>query len=193
LSKRERGYMEHARQRRSWRLMWLCMAVALSGSVVIADGAPVSTPFVFTNRVGETISFDAFFMTNQMVVATLASGAVRSLPLAVFPGTEQTRMKMILGIAPVPGCLVPAWRLYDGQLGAARDASTTRAASGFVVRQIKEHERVGTLSDAEAKYWIAHAVEKEQVVRQALPEQNAVSGAVEKKAKLKGKEGDDEK
>lgn len=200
---------------RSWqnrKLLAECLSVCcitllatpahLSGGVGYPDTQPVGgsnaiRPFlqqglvsVWTNRTGETISGVCSAITNQTVYLVLPSGLTRSLPLRIFPESEQLRMKLALGVAPMPGGIVPVWRLFESQLESARDVEGTRSALGFVVKQVKKLEGERTVSTAEATYWIACASQKERAVRQALLEKEAQAGLRQKvsAAQQQGKE-----
>lgn len=131
---------------------------------------------VWTNRAGETIAATPLAITNQTVVMTLSSGRNRDLPLRVFPESEQLRMQLALGVASVPGCIVPAWRLFESQLASATDAESARASLGFIVKQIKKQADGNPLSSAEVTYWVARATAKEHAARLALLEKIAQSG-----------------
>ena len=144
----------------------------------------------WTNRAGEAVSAICSAITNQTVYLVLPTGRTQAWPLRIFPESEQLRMKQALGVAPLPGCLVPAWRLFESQLASARDAEGSRASLGFVVKQVKRQEGERAVSLEESKYWIARAVEQERGVRQALLEKEAQVGLRQKvsAAQQQGKE-----
>lgn len=130
----------------------------------------------WTNRTGEAVLAACSAITNQTVYMVLPSGRTRSLPLRIFPESEQRRMKLSLGVAPLPGCIVPAWRLFESQLASASDVASARAALGFLVKQVKKQEGETAVSHAESEYWIACAAGKERAVRMALLEKDAQPG-----------------
>lgn len=130
----------------------------------------------WTNRTGETVSAACSAITNETVYLLLLSGRTRALPLSIFPENEQLRMKQSLGVAPLPGCIVPAWRLFEGQLASAPDVASTRAALGFLVKQVKKQEGETAVSHAESEYWITRAAGKERAVRLALLAEDAQPG-----------------
>jgi hypothetical protein len=99
--------------------------------------------------------------------------------LRIFPESEQVRMQLALGVASVPGCVMPAWRLFEGQIASARDPESARASLGFIVKQLKKQADGNAISSAELTYWIARATAKERAARLALLEKIAQSGNLE--------------
>ena len=152
-------------------LLQLCPSVALAGSPSEVAQVPV-----WTNRAGETVCAFCSAITNQTVYLTLPSGGSRILPLSIFPEDEQMRMKRLLGVAPVPRCILPAWRLFESQLVAASDVESMRAVLGFLVKQIKKQADGNAVSREDEKYWVARAVEQERAARQVLLTREAQSG-----------------
>jgi hypothetical protein len=158
-----------------------CLAVLfLSAHPVYAQSPIFPHVSVWTNRTGETIAATPLSITNQTVVMTLPSGRSKGLPLRIFPESEQVRIQLALGVASVPSCVVPAWRLFEGQLSSARDAESARASLGFIVKQLKTQADGNAISSTELTYWIARATEKERAARLELLEKIAQSGHLEK-------------
>jgi hypothetical protein len=165
-------------------------ALFLSAHSVYAQSPIFPHASVWTNRTGETIAATPLSITNQTVVMTLPSGRSKGLPLRIFPESEQVRLQLALGVASVPSCVVPAWRIFDGQLASARDAESARDSLGFIVKQLKKQADGNAISPAEVTYWIARATEKERAARLALLEKTAQSGHLETVSAVKqtGKE-----
>jgi len=157
--------------------MSIILLTQLSALATPSTSMPVGTQVsVWTNRVGKTVRALCSAITNQTVYLTLPSGRARALPLAIFPENEQLRMKLLLGVAPVPRCILPAWRLFESQLASALDVESTRAVLGFMVKQVKKQADENAVSRTEEKYWVARAVKKERAVRRVLLKKKAQSG-----------------
>lgn len=145
-------------------------AVALSSD----GGRQERSSLVLTNRAGQAVAVADVTLTNQTVRLVLPSGQVKSVPLRIFPEGEQRRIECAAGVAAVPGSLMPVWRLFEEQLAVSRDAAGTRAALGFLVKQLKRLEREQALDAGDATYWTDRAIKRERTVRLSLSERGGL-------------------